>query len=105
MKGITVPEDGTYRVLIYIGSGDTRTFRLKVNGEDTGKLYSFQSGHFHNFKPLELELELEEGENTLTIWQDDPSQGDSAWLPNFDYVILPETAQESPVCIGAISIQ
>lgn len=105
MKGITVPEDDTYTVRIYIGSADTRTFRLKVNGEDTEELYSFRSGHYHDFKPFEVELDLVEGENTLTIWQDEPSRGDSPWLPNFDYVILPGVASQNPVRIGAISVQ
>ena len=105
MKGITVPEDGAYKVQIYIGSADTRTFRLKVNGEDTGKLYSFRSGHYHDFKAFEVSLELQEGENTLTFWQEPTSEGDSAWLPNFDYVVIPGVTTSTPIHIGAISIQ
>ncbi|MBQ8717946.1 MAG: DUF5110 domain-containing protein [Clostridia bacterium] len=107
MSGLNVPEDGVYRVLIYAASGDQRTFRLKVNGEDTGKLYSFRTGHFHNFKPFEVELELTEGNNTLTVFgrAKTDGKGDTEWMPNFDYVIIPEVTQNIDIRIGAISVE
>ncbi len=107
MGGLTVPEDGTYKVLIYTASGDKRTFRLMVNGEETDELYAFQTGHFHNFKPYEIELELKAGENTLTFFGYDKAEGkgDTEWMPNFDYVIISDTTKNIEVSIGAISIE
>ena len=105
MKGIRVPEAGTYKVLLYVGSGDTRTFRVKVNGEDTGEKYSAQTGHFHNFKPVTLELNLKAGDNTITIWQKPKSEGDSEWLPNFDYLVLPDVTPDYEILLGAVSVR
>lgn len=107
MGGLVVPKDGIYKVLIYTASGDKRTFRLMVNGEETDELYSFQTGHFHNFKAYEIELELQAGENTLTFFGYAKSEGlgDTEWMPNFDYVIIPEATKNIEVGIGAISIQ
>ncbi len=107
MGGIIVPEDGVYKVLIYAASGDRRTFRLMVNGEEIYELYSAQTGHFHNFKPFEVELELQAGENTLTIFGYAKSEGvgDTEWMPNFDYLVIPEVTKNIEVSIGAISVK
>ena len=107
MRGLNVPKDGKYKVIIYVASGDKRTFRLKVNGEDTGKLYSFQTGHFHKFQAFEIELDLKEGDNTLTFYgySYTEGKGDTDWMPNFDYVILPDVKPEIEIRIGAISIE
>jgi hypothetical protein len=105
MHGIEVPEDGRYTLQIFCGSGDTRTFRLKVNGQDTGKKYSVNTGHFHNFKATEIQVELKKGSNSLTIWQEPTSKGDTLWLPNFDYVTVEGIAPSVDVGSGGITIQ
>jgi alpha-D-xyloside xylohydrolase len=107
MRGIKVPKDGKYKVIIYVASGDNRTFRLKVNGEDTGKLYNFRTGHFHKFQAFEVELDLKEGDNTLTFYgiSYTEGKGDTDWMPNFDYVILPDVKPTIDIRIGAISIE
>ena len=107
MNSIKVPEDGVYKVLIYAASGDRRSFRLKVNGEEVDGLYYAQTGHFHNFKPVEVELELKKGDNTLTVfgYPKTDGLGDTEWMPNFDYVIIPEVTGEIDIRIGAISIK
>ncbi|MBQ9415911.1 MAG: DUF5110 domain-containing protein [Clostridia bacterium] len=107
MKGIQVPKDGTYKVVIYAASGDERTFRLKVNGNDTGELYRVRTGHFHKFGPLQLELDLRAGDNSLTFWAEakEEGEGDTEWMPNFDYILLPELSQENELRLGAISVE
>lgn len=107
MGGLTVPEDGNYKVLIYAASGDKRTFRLMVNNEEVFKLYSAQTGHFHEFKPVEVTLYLEKGENTLTVfgYSSADGMGDTDWMPNFDYVVIPEVTKNVTVGIGAVSIE
>ncbi len=105
MKGIRVPGAGTYRVLVYAASADVRTFRLKVNGEDTGEKYNVRTGHYHDFKPHEFELELKAGDNTLTFWQEPKAKGDSEWLPNFDYIVLPDVVPDYEILLGAISVR
>ena len=105
MNGIEVPKSGMYTVQIHAGSGDARTFRLKVNDEDTGERYSVKTGHFHVFKPTEVEVYLEKGNNTLTIWQAPTDQGDSLWLPNFDFVSIDGIAPSVDVSIAAITVK
>ena len=105
MKDIEVPEDGTYTMQVYCGSGDRRTFRLKVNGEDVGDLYAVQTGHFHVFEPTAIEVYLEKGANTLTFWQDTTDHGDTLWVPNFDYVRIEGVKAEIDVNVALISIQ
>ena len=107
MNNLYVPADGTYRVLIYAASGDRRTFRLEVNGEEIDERYAIQTGHFHTFKPVEVELDLKKGNNTLTIFGYAPSEGmgDTEWMPNFDYVILPDVAKNINIHIGAIAVE
>ena len=107
MKGLTVPEDGTYKVIIYAASGDKRTFRLMVNGEELDDIHYIQTGHFHNFKAYEVELDLTEGENTLTFfgYAKDDGLGDTEWMPNFDYILIPEVTKNVEVRIAAISVE
>lgn len=105
MNGITVPADGTYTLQVYAASGDMRTFRLKVNGEDVGDKYKVQTGHFHAFKPLEIKVNLKKGANTLTFWQDTTAKGDTLWLPNFDFVAIDGVAASTDVRIDLITIQ
>ena len=105
MNGITVPADGTYTLQVYAASGDMRTFRLKVNGEDVGDKYKVQTGHFHAFKPLEIKVNLKKGANSLTFWQDTTAKGDTLWLPNFDFVAIDGVAASTDVRIDLITIQ
>ena len=105
MKDIVVPEAGTYTLSVYCGSGDMRTFRLKVNGEDVGDLYKVQTGHFHSFKPIEIEVDLEKGANSLTFWQNSTDHGDTLWTPNFDYVTIEGVGQSIDIAIGIITVQ
>ena len=105
MNGIEVPKDGTYTLRVYCGSADNRTFRLKVNGEDTGKRYTVNTGHYHSFKPTEITVELKAGSNSLTFWQDTTAKGDSLWVPNFDFVTVDGVAPGVDVCIGLITVQ
>lgn len=107
LGGLTVPEDGTYKVIIYAASGDKRTFRLMVNGEELDELHAFQTGHFHKFQGYEVELDLKAGENTIAVFGYAKSEGlgDTEWMPNFDYIIIPEVTKNVEVRIGAISIE
>jgi hypothetical protein len=107
LDGLTVPEDGKYKVIIYAASGDRRTFRLMVNGEELDKVHAVQTGHFHKFQAYEVELELKAGENKITIFGYDKAEGkgDTEWMPNFDYIIIPEVTKNIEVSIAAISIE
>ncbi len=105
MNGIEAPEDGTYVLQVWCGSGDNRTFRLKVNGEDVGDKYTVNTGHFHNFKPTEITVQLKKGSNSLTFWQNTTANGDSLWTPNFDYVSIEGVAPGVDVRIGLITVQ
>jgi alpha-D-xyloside xylohydrolase len=107
ISDLYVPEDGTYRVLIYAASGDRRTFRLSVNGEEMSKLYAAQTGHFHNFKPVEVELKLKKGNNTLKVfgYAHTAGKGDTEWMPNFDYITIPSVTQNIEIRVGAISVE
>ncbi|MBE6620739.1 MAG: DUF5110 domain-containing protein [Ruminococcaceae bacterium] len=107
MRGLTVPKDGKYKVIIYAASGDRRTFRFMVNGVELDQLHSIQTGHFHKFQAYEVELELKAGENTLSIFGYGIAEGkgDTDWMPNFDYVIIPDVKPDIDIRIGAISIE
>ncbi len=105
MKGIEAPSTGTYTLKVYCGSGDARTFRLKVNDEDVGDLYTVRTGHFHVFQPTTIEVDLTKGENTLTFWQDTTAHGDTLWVPNFDYVTIEGISPMLDIQVGLITIQ
>ena len=107
MRGLTVPKDGKYKVIIYAASGDRRTFRLMVNGVELDQLHAIQTGHFHKFQAYEVELDLKAGENTLSIfgYAKAEGKGDTDWMPNFDYVIIPDVKPDIDIRIGAISIE
>jgi hypothetical protein len=107
LGGLVVPKDGKYKVIIYAASGDKRTFRLMVNGEELDQLHAFQTGHFHKFQAYEVELELKAGENTISVFGYAKSEGlgDTEWMPNFDYIIIPEVTKNVEVTIAAISIE
>ena len=107
VDGLIVPKDGKYKVVIYAASGDRRTFRMKVNGVELNKVHAIQTGHFHNFKAYEVELDLKAGENTITIfgYAKGEGKGDTEWMPNFDYIVIPEVTKQIEVTIAAISIE
>ena len=83
------------------------TFRMKVNGEELDEIHYIQTGHFHKFQAYEVELDLKAGENTITIfgYAKGDNKGDTEWMPNFDYIIIPEVTKQIEVRIAAISIE
>jgi hypothetical protein len=71
------------------------------------QLHAFQTGHFHKFQAYEVELELKAGENTISVfgYAKSEGKGDTEWMPNFDYIIIPEVTKNIEVSIAAISIE
>ena len=50
---------------------------------------------------------LQAGENTISVFGYAKSEGlgDTEWMPNFDYIIIPEVTKNVEVTIAAISIE
>ncbi|MGN0506934.1 MAG: glycoside hydrolase family 97 catalytic domain-containing protein [Lachnospiraceae bacterium] len=66
-NNITVEKDGTYKLLLYYCSGETRKVILTVNGDTMYEMRGLNSGDYVHTKAAEITVELKAGKNTIMI--------------------------------------
>ena len=81
---VSVPEDGTYKLLLYYCSGENRKVTLKVNGATEYEMTGLNSGDFVHTAIAEVELELKAGVNTIEF------SNLSYYAPDIDRIAVSE---------------
>ncbi len=81
---VTVPEDGTYKLLLYYCSGENRRVILKVNGETEYTLTGLNSGDYVHTAIAEVTVELKAGENRLEF------SNPTYYAPDIDRIAVSE---------------
>ena len=84
---------GAYKLTIAYISGETRSFSVSVNGQKVQTLSSLNTGSWNKVGKRTINIELEPGENTISLWNA------SSWMPDIDYIdVVPdETARVETV--------
>ena len=85
---VSVPEDGTYKVLVYYCSGENRKVTIKVNGATEYTLNNLNSGDYVHTAIAEVLLELKAGVNTLEF------SNPSYYAPDIDRIAVSESKQK-----------
>ena len=81
---VSVPEDGTYKLLLYYCSGENRKVTLKVNGATEYEMTGLNSGDFVHTAIAEVKLELKAGVNTIEF------SNLSYYAPDIDRIAVSE---------------
>ena len=78
---------GFYKLTIAFISGESRSLTVSVNGQKVQTLSSLNSGSWNKVGKRTISIELEEGENTISLWNS------SSWMPDIDYIdVVPDEA-------------
>ena len=81
-NNIEVAETGKYTMRLYYCSGENRKVIITVNGEKEYTLENLNSGDYVHPDMAELEVQLNEGENTITLSQPD------YYAPDIDMIAI-----------------
>lgn len=80
--GITVPETGSYEVILYYCTGENRNVTVAVNGETIDTFRAVSTGSYGVAGLLAMTLELVQGENTITFGNA------SGYAPDIDRIAI-----------------
>ena len=65
--GLNVAQAGTYKLVFSVGTPNDCTASVKVNGAEVGTFAIAKTGEWQNYAAYELEVELAEGEQTISL--------------------------------------
>ena len=79
-RNVYSPTGGRYRLIFGFISGETRSMKLSVNGEEIRNLTNLSSSGWNKVRTRSIEVELQAGMNTITL------SNATAWMPDMDYM-------------------
>ena len=93
---VEVSEAGVYEVNVYYVSGNDRRFMVSVNGNDENRIRTgaLNSGDWVTVKKETLYLELESGENTIKLYNDE------TYGPNLDRISVSKATTDKAVSVS-----
>ena len=80
-KNVYSRNGGKYKMTLAYFSGESRNLVLEVNGKEI-KSISLNSGGWTDSGTYEFEIELNQGENNVRLYNG------SGWMPDIDYMLL-----------------
>lgn len=105
---INVPKSGTYKLVVHYANNEQvgnhsynanvveRHAMMSVNGAEAEKLYFRSTYSWESFRSIVLDVELQEGANTIRFYNDTEEPYYETYAPNFDRIdIAPLTAEGS----------
>lgn len=86
-NNIHVDKAGTYKLVLFYCSGENRKVQLTVNGATDYMLESLYSGDYVHPATAEISIELEAGDNTITL------SNASYYAPDIDMIAISKEAE------------
>lgn len=86
---------GSYTMTIRYISGESRNITVSLNGKDV-KTISCNSGNWNTLASTTLTLDLQQGENTIRLY----NKSSSSWMPNIDYMTIRPIGTTERVVVG-----
>ena len=87
-KDVYVIEDADYVAHFSATSGDTRPFKVVLNGEECGTISVMTNG-WASFKEHDMTIHLKAGSNSIEIYND------NGWMPNIDYLSIEKVGENT----------
>lgn len=81
-------EGGEYVAHFRVGSQESRSFTVQVNGVDV-QTVAAQTGGWETFKEYDVTLNLQKGSNVVRLYND------SGWMPNIDYMTIEKVGENT----------
>lgn len=106
---INVPKSGTYKLVVHYANNEQvgnhsynanvveRHAMMSVNGAEAEKLYFRSTYSWESFRSIVLDVELQEGANTIRFYNDTEEPSYETYAPNFDRIDIAPLTAEGPV--------